>query len=155
LAEQIAGNMGPDVLTLEIDSPNGVSSGEASGANGCLTGGMAVAGAEPRVRFTAPTGKGPYVPEQNTPVIHHSSGDQVIALVEIVSPGNKSNRHGIRTFVEKAASALYRGYHLLILDLQPPGPRDPNGIHGSIWEEIADASFRLPADKPLTLVGYS
>jgi hypothetical protein len=96
-----------------------------------------------------------YVLKQNTLVVHHSGGDEVIALIEIVSPGNKASRHALRTFVDKAASALYRGYHLLIVDLQPPGPRDPNGIHGAIWEEIADASFRLPADKPLTLVSYS
>jgi hypothetical protein len=43
---------------------------------------------------------------------------------------------------------------LLILDLQPPGPRDPQGIHGAIWEEFADATYRAPPDKPLTLVAY-
>ena len=96
-----------------------------------------------------------YALKQSTLVVRHSSGDRIVALVEIVSPGNKNNRHGLRTFVEKAASALYRGYHLLILDLQPPGPRDPQGIHGAIWEEIADASYRAPADRPLTLAAYS
>jgi hypothetical protein len=33
--------------------------------------------------------------------------------------------------------AIYRGYHLLIIDLFPPGPRDPHGIHEAIWSEIA------------------
>jgi hypothetical protein len=154
LAEQIAGNLGPDVLTLEIDTPNGAPAQEAPGADSDTAGGPPVALAEPRVRFTAETEMDQYVLKQNTLVIHHTSGDRVVALVEIVSAGNKASRHGIRTFVEKAASALYRGYHLLILDLQPPGPRDPHGIHGAIWEEIADDSFRLPADKPLTLVAY-
>jgi hypothetical protein len=40
------------------------------------------------------------------------------------------------------------------LDIQPRGPRDPQGIHGAIWEEIADDSYRQPVDKPLTLVAY-
>jgi len=56
--------------------------------------------------------------------------------------------------VDKAAAALWRGYHLLVLDLQPPGARDPQGIHGAIWEDIADASYRQPEDKPLTLAAY-
>ena len=44
---------------------------------------------------------------------------------------------------------------LLILDLNPPGRRDPQGIHGAIWEEIEDDSYRAPGDKPLTLAAYS
>jgi hypothetical protein len=120
LAEQIAGEFGPDVLALESAAP-----------------------------------EDQYALKQNTLVIRHSSGDRIVALIEIVSPGNKASRHGLRTFVGKAASALYRGYHLLLIDLQPPGRRDPQGIHGAIWKEIADASYRAPADRPLTLAAYS
>jgi hypothetical protein len=88
-------------------------------------------------------------------VIRHSSDDRIIALIEIVSPGNKTSRHALRSFVEKAVEALYRGYHLLILDLHPPGPRDPQGLHGAIWGEISDESFTLPASQSLTLAAYS
>ena len=35
-----------------------------------------------------------------------------------------------------------------------PGRRDPNGVHAAIWEEVEDEPFRLPPDKPLTLVAY-
>ena len=63
-----------------------------------------------------------YVLKRRTIVIRHSSGDRIIALAELVSPGNKSARHAIRSFVEKAVEALYRGYHLLIVDLFPCGP---------------------------------
>src|SRR5262249_30031668 len=51
--------------------------------------------------------------------------------------------------------ALYRGYHLLLLDLHPPGRRDSQGIHGALWTEICDDSYRAPLDKPLTLAAYS
>ena len=37
---------------------------------------------------------------------------------ELVSPGNKSSRRAIRSFVEKAVESLFRGFHLLIFD--PP-----------------------------------
>lgn len=43
--------------------------------------------------------------------------------------------------------------HLLILDLHQPGIFDPQGIHGAIWEEIAEAWIASP-DRPLTLVAY-
>ncbi len=78
-----------------------------------------------------------------------------MALVEVVSPGSKSSRLALQRFVEKAANALFDEYHLLILGLNPPGPRDPQGIHGAIWEEIEDDSYRAPADKPLTLAAYA
>jgi hypothetical protein len=60
----------------------------------------------------------------------------------------------MRQFVEKAADLLNRRIHLLIIDLQPPTPRDPSGIHGAIWEEYAGEKHRAAADEPLTLVSY-
>ena len=49
-----------------------------------------------------------YALKQSTLVVRHSSGDRIVALVEVVSPGNKASRHGLRSFVEKSAAALYR-----------------------------------------------
>ena len=108
----------------------------------------------PKAYFVAQTEMEQYVLKQSTLVIRHSSGDRVVALIEIVSPGNKASRLALRNFVEKAGAALWRGYHLLILDLQAPGSRDPQGIHGAIWEDIADDSYRQPDNKRLTLAAY-
>src|SRR5260370_20169657 len=96
-----------------------------------------------------------YVLKRRTLVIRHSSDDRIIALIEIVSPGNKASRHALRSFVEKATEALYRSYHLLIVDLHLPTRRDPQGIHGAIWSAISDEDFTAPPDKPLTLAAYS
>jgi hypothetical protein len=63
--------------------------------------------------------------------IHHGLGD-VLAVIEIVSPGTKSSRHALRTFAEKAAELIRQGVNLLVVDLFPPGARDPKGIHPSI-----------------------
>jgi hypothetical protein len=148
LAEQIAGDVGPDVLALQVGAPDrGLSPGVSPAAT-------AVAARPPKAYFIAQTDMDQYVLKQSTLVIRHSSGDHIVALVEIVSPGNKASRLAFRRFVEKAAAALWRGYHLLVLDLQPPGPRDPQGIHGAIWEDIADNSYRQPENKPLTLAAY-
>ncbi len=43
----------------------------------------------------------------------------------------------------------------MVLDLHPPGPRDPQGIHGAIWAEVGDDRFRAPADRQLTLAAYA
>jgi hypothetical protein len=96
-----------------------------------------------------------YARKQNRLAIRHTSDDRVVALIEIVSPGNKASRHALRSFVEKAASALFQGLHLLIVDLFPTGPRDPQGIHGAIWQEVCDDAYRQPPGQPLTLVSYS
>jgi hypothetical protein len=40
------------------------------------------------------------------------------------------------------------------VDLFPPGPRDPQGIHQAVWEEFTDSQFALPPGRPLTLAAY-
>ena len=86
--------------------------------------------------------------------IRHVSGHRVVAVVEVVSPGNKSTRPALDQFIRKAGEFLDQGIHLLIVDLIPPGRFDPNGIHGVIWEYIAGRDFLRPADKPLTVAAY-
>jgi Protein of unknown function (DUF4058) len=147
LAEQDATDIGPDVLTLHV---NGHGEQHAAGA-----GPTTVAVAPPKVRFTAQTEMDYYAQKRRSLVIRHSSDDQIIAIIEILSPGNKAGRHAFRAFIDKAVAALQHGYHLLLVDLFPPTARDPQGIHGAIWSELTDDSYRAPADKPLTLVAYA
>src|SRR5262249_774640 len=92
---------------------------------------------------------------KQTPIaVRHVSGDRVVAMIEIVSPGNKATRNALRSFVEKAAELLDQRVHLLLVDLLPPGPRDPQGIHAEVWEEMAGQAYVLPGEQPLTLVAY-
>jgi hypothetical protein len=94
-----------------------------------------------------------YARRANRIAVFHPLG-HVVALIEIVSPGNKDSRHAIRAFVEKSAAFIRAGVHLLVVDLFPPSERDPRGIHQAILGEFTDEPFRPPADKPLTLVSY-
>lgn len=153
-AEQIAGPYGPDVLTLQSNDFPAVSTNGSVGGT-ASTGGIAVATAPPAARHMAEAEMNDYVLKRRTLVIRHASGDRIVALLEIVSPGNKSARHAIRSFVEKAVEAIYRGFHLLVIDLFPPTPRDPHGIHAAIWGEFSDQPLELPAAEPLTLAAYS
>lgn len=149
LAEQFAGPFGPDVLTLEADSTNDEPWEDGP------TGSTAVAVKPPPTRIVATTEMGHYISKQNRVVVRHVSGDRIVALIEIVSPGNKSSRQALQSFIEKAGESIYRGYHLLIVDLQPPTPRDTQGIHGAVWSEITDDPYVAPPDKPLTVAAYS
>jgi hypothetical protein len=51
--------------------------------------------------------------------------------------------------------SLRQGINLLLVDLFPPSPRDPQGIHKALWDEICEEPFELPPNKPLTVVAYS
>ena len=150
-AEQIAGPLGPDVLTLQEADASTAGSLQSGSENGAV----AVAESPPHTRISASAEMNDYVLKRRTIVIRHASGDRIIALLEIVSPGNQSARHALRSFIEKAVESLYRGYHLLIIDLFPPGPRDPQGIHAAIWRELSDEIPATPVDEPLTLAAYS
>jgi hypothetical protein len=155
LAEQVAGVVIPDVLTLqhtdEPDEPDRLREAYNGGAVAVLS----VAQAPPRVRVTATSSDAaPLALRQRRIVIRHASGDRIVALIEIVSPGNKESGPMLRSFVEKAVAAMQTGYHLLILDLWPPGSFDPDGIHGAIWAEVG-GRYEAPADQPLTLAAYA
>lgn len=150
LPEQHAAGFGPDVLTLQ-----GSRDGEDLASvreSACASGGLLVA--EPKLAPTAETDMEFYRRKQMSIVVRHVTGDRIVAIIEIVSPGNKSTRHTFNSFVEKAAELLDRRIHLLIIDLLPPSPRDPHGIHAAIWDEIAGQEYNPPVGKPLTLAAY-
>ena len=74
-----------------------------------------------------------YVRKADRVAVRHRHG-QIVAVVEIVSPGNKASRNELRTFVEKSSELIMQGVHLLVIDLFPPSKRDPQGIHKAIWD---------------------
>ncbi len=147
LVEQRSAGFVPDVITLE--SPNKPRP-QIDKANG-----VAVAEAPPKTRFVFQSNdEDVYALIADRVAIRNASGT-IVAVIEIVSPGNKSGAASLRSFVEKTLDLLGKGVHLLIVDLFPPGPRDPQGIHKTIWDELREEPFELPKDKPLTLVSYS
>jgi hypothetical protein len=135
----------PDVLTLHLRPGAGEASNGASA--------LAVAAAPPRTRLVRRSEEDIYADKANRITVRHRHGD-VVAVIEIVSPGNKGSRAEFRTFVEKSAAILRQGVHLLVIDLLPPGKRDPNGIHKAIWDEFLEEDFEVPPGKPLTLASY-
>jgi hypothetical protein len=87
--------------------------------------------------------------------IRHTSGHRIVALIEILSPGNKASTADLEDFVRKARDAIRAGIHLTVIDLLPPGPNDPEGIHGAIVAAVSGETYELPEEEPLTFVSYA
>lgn len=151
LGEQVAGGGNPDVLTLHEPGPDPHANGVYDPTPG---GGTALLTARPTTRIATQAAHENYTRTQRRMVIRHTSGHRIVAIIEIVSAGNKASDYAYFTFLNKALAALNKGIHLLVLDLHPPTPRDPAGIHGGIWGELTGEPVEMPADADRTLAAY-
>jgi hypothetical protein len=136
----------PDFLILPL-----APGAEEQPSNGTVA--LAVAAAPPRTLLVRRHEADLYARKADRITVRHRHGD-VVAVIEILSPGNKASRAEFRSLVEKSADLIQQGVHLLVIDLFPPGPRDPQGLHKAIWDEFVEEDFELPPDKPLTLAAY-
>jgi hypothetical protein len=145
MAEQDIGGPESDVLTLQT--------GSRPRRPETCNGGVAVARPRPTTRFVFPLERERYARKTHRIAIHQELGE-VVAVIEIVSPGNKDRKRALQTFVKKAVEMIDQGVSLLVVDPFPPGRHDPQGVHKAIWDEFTDLPFELPPDKPLTLAAY-
>jgi Protein of unknown function (DUF4058) len=144
LVEQRSGPRESDVLAIERRGKTHSGFGDDAG----------VATMKPPVtRFVSRTTKQIYATRANLILLKHHLG-RTIAVIEIVSPGNKDSRAAMRDFVEKTFEFLRAGIHVLMIDLFPPTSRDPLGMHKVIWDEIEEKDFALPAGKDRILASY-
>jgi hypothetical protein len=136
----------PDVLALRLSSVKDQPSGTGSA--------VAVAVAPPQARVVRTYETTLYAKKADRVTVRHRHG-QIVAIIEIVSPGNKGSNAELRAFVEKAADLIQQGVHMLVIDLLPPTKRDPQGINKAICDEFEEEDFSLPPGKPLTIGAYA
>ena len=134
MVEQIVGGPIPDVVTLQ-QRPG-------SKRPRSHNGGIALADAPP-MPASPPPPKSILTSPRRIHRDQHSLG-HVVAVIEIVSPGNKSSQHALRSFVEKSYNLLSNGVNLLVVDLFPPSRRDPQGIHKAIGTPSATSRSNCP-----------
>jgi hypothetical protein len=92
LVDQRAVGVDPDVLALR-KGPRARRPADSSG-------GVAVADAPPTARFvTRETDREVYASRANRVAVRNPLGE-LVAIIEIVSPGYKDSRHAIKSFVE-------------------------------------------------------
>ena len=163
LGEQRSGDFGPDVLTLEIETEEPDSTdlppSDWSPSDDSSGGTLTLTDTRPRTRFEmeAEQDAAFYTAKQRSITVRHVSDDRVVAMIEIISTGNKRNEHAILAFIEKTMTAFREGVHLLIIDLFPPRSLTPNGMHGVIWNYLEGEEgepYHQPPDDPLTLASY-
>lgn len=143
LVEQKSGPKETDVLAIELhDRPRETKE----------NGGVATV-VPPQAQVIRRSTKEFYADRANRIVVRHHLG-RMIAVVELVSPGNKDSRFALRQLVEKTVDFLRAGVHVLLVDLFPPTIRDPSGMHKLIWDEIEDEEFELLPGKDRVLVSY-
>jgi hypothetical protein len=144
LVEQRAAPRETDVLAIEARN---AQRPKIDGNGGVVT------TERPVTRFVRRTTPELYARRASRVVVKHHLG-RILAIIEIVPPGNKDSRASLGEFVEKTVEFLRAGIHLLVVDPFPPTPRDPFGIHKAIWDEFVEEDFVLPEGKDRTLVSY-
>ncbi len=120
------------------------------------TGGLVVAETPPRIKRAArvETEAALYARKANRIAIHHWLG-LVVAMIEVVSPGDKDSKHAIASFVTEAVHSLRDGIHYLVVDPFPPGPRDPDGIAQAIRDGLVGGPLAVrPADGRLSVAAF-
>jgi hypothetical protein len=141
-AEPITGKYSPDVVALHTGGPPPRPGSVATAVR-------------PTARQVLRVERINYARRKDRVVIRHQDG-QVVAVIELVSPGNKDGQTAFRTFVEKAADVIHQGVSLLVVDLFPPTARDPQGVHKPIMDQFDEAQpFEFRPDKPLTVASYT
>lgn len=106
LAEQRAGEIRPDVLTLQTTSEPDRSRAERPRPHR-RAGGVVPADAPPAVTISDTVPEAMLVAARaRRLVIRHLTGDRIVALVEIVSPGNKE-KPGVDAVDRRQADRLH------------------------------------------------
>jgi hypothetical protein len=115
---------------------------------------IAVAEQPPKVTWAleAATNAAFYIARRHTLVIYHATGDRIVVLIEILSPGNKHSQHTVDDFLDKGIAALRQGYHGLVIDLFPLGHRDPSHTRRPRGQTAARESGR-PAEVARVTLG--
>jgi hypothetical protein len=147
MADQRVSGPEPDVIALRLRGPG-------------PSGGLAVAEAPPRIPRSAQTTieSARYALKANRIVIREELG-RVVAMIEVVSPGNKDSRSALGSFLGKVRDFVRNGIHVLVIDPFPVGPRDPEGLAQPLWNAISmdryeevDPLATRPADRPLSVI---
>lgn len=95
-----------------------------------------------------------YAGRPNRVAVHAGYGNTV-AAIEIVTAGNKIDDRSLRALCDSIVESVRSGIPVLVIDLFPPSPSNPRGIHPIIWKSLRpECSVEMPANHSLTLASY-
>jgi hypothetical protein len=144
MAEQKVRGPEPDVVTLQVPA----------GSDASPSGGVELAPPQSRQIVRLNGDRAAYARRANRIVVKNRPG-RVVAVIEIVSPGNKDGTGAFNEFADKVTGFLAQGVHVLLVDLFPPTARDPEGIDRAVWDRLGGEPFEpRPEGKPLSVVAF-
>jgi hypothetical protein len=150
LAEHTTPPYVPDILTLTLPTDEGGPPPDVEPDEGSVA---TLAPPVSRVATTEP-GKKRKAAGRRRVAIRQAQNRRLVAVIEIVSPSNKSSKDEFTDLRDKSVELLRAGVNLLLIDPFPPTARDPKGLHDALWRALTGKRFEPPPDKPLTLAAY-
>lgn len=151
MAEQVSKGTIPDVVTLESTAEFLIEEElDFSGSSNVMT----VVTNPPKVQYREQTEVDTYADKADRLAIRHANGDRMVALIDIVSLGNKSTEAALIRFRDKLTEALEQGCHLMVIDLHRPHTHDPRGLHAYFWEQLQGISHGVTDQQPFGVSSY-
>ena len=152
MMEQVTLSSEADLLTLQAPSQNGVRHKPGRGVE-------TASASRPAVALLEKEEKAVRKRPRERVSVRHVSNHKVVAILELMSPGNKSGVRTFNAFVAKAIAVLEADVNLFVVDPFGPSSRDPNGIHAAIWAKVVKRRkgrkpYVLPKSRPLVAASY-
>jgi hypothetical protein len=135
--EQIPSRIEPDVVTLE----------QSAAAQWDHSSALGVAEHPPKAAVHQESEVDAWLRKQDTLAIRRVGDDRLVAVIEIVSPANKSSRQRLAYLIAVLDRLTANGIHILVVDVLPPGQYDPAGLEAVVWDR-AISGVSLPLIAP-------
>ena len=145
LGEQVLGGVIPDVLTFEQrGQPRERPPAESTTREPAPTATLTASAEMPEI-----------APAARVLTVRQTGQDRVVAVLEIVSPGNKKEASEFGALIDKTVALLAKGIHVVVVDLHRPGPYDPHGIANVVWEKLGQPWLVADARHPLAVASFA
>ncbi len=136
--QHVAGPI-PDVITLQgiAEEPD-------------KSGSVALKTSPPKTRYLAKMNNALEYAKRANQIRIFNKFNRVVAIVELVSPGNKISEQNTKEFVAKLREFVNRSVNILVIDPFPPKKHDLGGLHRLLCSELGeDNAEPLPPEQPL------
>ncbi len=94
-----------------------------------------------------------YANKKKSVAVHRRTDHRTVAILDILTPGNKCSRGTVELFGKQYRGVLEPGCNLDVLDLFPPTKHDPKGIHSIIYSNDA-GEYKFDPTHSLTCAAY-
>jgi hypothetical protein len=95
----------------------------------------------------------PEFPEDTKDIRVQTTSGQIIAVIELTSPGNKNAEQKVNNYVANAIAYLRQGLNYLVIDALPP-TKFVDNFHNAIAEVLNVPPIAAPKDRPYYAISY-